>query len=116
MTGAVDFHCPLMFADCECIQLSKTGTQSGSQRPSSLGPTEYRGGITLRKSVVGVTGFEPAIPTSRRLWEDVPIRRGDYRPQKGGFGMSLGLTNARCASVVAQNMAGYGCIYGRIGI
>jgi hypothetical protein len=32
--------------------------------------------------MVGVTGFEPATPTSRRLWEDVKIR-GENIATKG---------------------------------
>src|SRR6267154_5407082 len=53
----------------------ETGTKTG---PKNVLPgtkcriSKLRKRKTLIKSMVGVTGFEPPTPTSRRLWVEVP--------------------------------------------
>ncbi len=72
-----------------------------------------------RKSMVGVTGFEPATPTSRRLWVEVPIRFGENADAMGVI-RPIGRVNRgmRFAPVSTREgyVAGNGCIYGDWGM
>ena len=43
------------------------------QRPVDLAPSNIFVGKNAGKSMVGVTGFEPATPTSRTYWQTIPI-------------------------------------------
>jgi hypothetical protein len=75
--------------------------------------------VGIARSSAVVLAFEPATPTSRRLWEDVPIRLENIAT-KWEFGISLGLTDGMCVVRRSQRtkicMAGYGCIYGGTGV
>jgi hypothetical protein len=65
--------------------------------------------------MVGETGFEPATPTSRRLRQDVSIRRGEYRHEgriRHIGRLSHGMRVVRWSQRTEIYMAGYGCFYG----
>ncbi len=86
-----------------------------NERPKKVTPSRYSGDKDLGKSMVGVTGFEPATPTSRRLGTRTsPF--GENMPPKGGIrhiGRSIhGMRVVRRSQRIKVYTAGYGRIYG----
>src|SRR6266404_3324077 len=71
LAGRVGYHTQpnvmpvLMQYSCDSAARAKSGTNTGTNRAPIHGTNHWRSQKTSIRSMVGVTGFEPATPTSR---------------------------------------------------